>query len=228
MKQCVINVGMGGWFPTGTQRLKESFVEYGYTGDFLTWIDKDGWPQGLSHADCPYGFKAMAFMEARNMGYTHILWCDSSIWAMRSVVPLFDYIDHHGYLLWNSGWNCGEWCKDDALEPLGVIRDELFHMRQIQASVLGLNFRHQVANEFLSNWVDFAKDGVTFPGPWTNDNNEASTDPRVRGHRHDQLAASVIAHRLNMGMVDSPKFFIYWQEPPYDDETILLSRGGAF
>ena len=57
--------------------------------------------------------------------------------------------------------------------------------------------------------LELAVDNITFPGPHNNDNLLASKDRRVKGHRHDQTAMSVIAIRL--GMVN----WIYGGEGPW-------------
>jgi hypothetical protein len=56
-------------------------------------------------------------------------------------------------------------------------------------------------------WLDAAAYGISFRGippgrPWTDSRSNRdgllSSDPRVKGHRHDQTAASLIAYELNM------------------------------
>jgi hypothetical protein len=63
----------------------------------------------------------------------------------------------------------------------------------------------------LQQWKERARDGVTFPGPkwsgvfgWPR---TASQDPRVKGHRYDQTAASVIALKLGMDQWKSKSLF---------------------
>ena len=137
-----------------------------------------------------------------------MLWLDAGIRIRRSLDPLFESIQRRGYLFFPERHSVGEYCKDDALGPLGITREESFAIPSCWAAVMGLDFESPKAVEFLRQWKERAADGVTFPGPkWSGVNGwplTASKDPRVKGHRHDQTAASVIAHRLGMNEVGIP------------------------
>jgi len=48
----------------------------------------------------------------------------------------------------------------------------------------------------------------------------------VRGHRHDQTAASVIAWRLGFELTNPPNIFAYGRAgEAHDERTILLADG---
>ena len=69
------------------------------------------------------------------------------------------------------------------------------------ASVIGLNLALPAPKQFLADWHQLAREGI-FAGPkWSGVHGfplTASRDSRVRGHRHDQTAASVLALQLGM------------------------------
>ncbi|MEM8805109.1 MAG: hypothetical protein AAGF01_03565 [Cyanobacteria bacterium P01_G01_bin.38] len=96
----------------------------------------------------------------------------------------------------------GTYCKDEALETLRISRSESFELPSCWSCVLGLDLDHPRAAEFLQTWKEKAADRITFPGPkWSGAYGWpkiASQDPRGKGHRHDQTAASVIAYKLGM------------------------------
>jgi hypothetical protein len=51
-----------------------------------------------------------------------------------------------------------------------------------------------------------------------------SADPRVKGHRHDQTALSILAHRIGMDeLIDRPKFTAYLGSET--EETVLVNQG---
>lgn len=51
-----------------------------------------------------------------------------------------------------------------------------------------------------------------------------SSDPRVRGHRHDQTALSIIAHQIGMHeLIERPRFTAY--QGSETGETVLVNRG---
>jgi hypothetical protein len=87
---------------------------------------------------------------------------------------------------------------------------------------------------FLSEYLVLAQ-SQAFIGPITNSNfpgaqwsgNPAKCSPcgppDVRGHRHDQTAASVIAWRLGMKLSDTPEWFAYRGQET--DKTCLIADG---
>jgi len=210
---CVISLGVVGPRPPdhpipavknfgrGLERIRQDLVATGCPADFLAWENQ--YPAGSpTILNAPFAFKPFCFHEARLRGYDIILWLDSSIKIKRSPAPLFDRIQEDGYLMFKECHSVGEYCKDEALGPLEITRAEAFLMPSCRASVLGLNLTRNRSLEFLRCWKALASDGITFPGPkWSGVRGwpqTASADPRVKGHRHDQTAASVVARRLGM------------------------------
>jgi len=222
MKRAVVCYGVGAWHPRGVARLVKSLSDVGEAAEPATWTEH---PAGCpAHQDLPYAFKPWAMNYAMDMGFDQAIWVDASCWAIRPLWPLWQKITDDGYLLFLGGWTAGEWCTDAALEPLGVTREQALTIPAIHAGAIGLDFRNRMAREFLSEWMRLSLDGVTFPGPWSNKNNEASADPRVLGHRHDQTAASVLAARYGWTLTHCPWGFAFWTETPHA-ETIIVARG---
>ena len=198
MKRCVINYASGSWYPRGQVRLKASFLSHGYDGDFLLYDDtaEFGCPP---HSVMPYAFKSYLFQKAIEMGYQQIIWCDAAIYLYNelSLERIYRQLDTNGYMMALNGCNTGEWTSDAALPLLGIEREESFGIPHIMANSMGFDVDNERSMEFLRRYHKHAQDG-SFKGAWTNESNQASTDPRVKGHRHDQTAASVIAWRLGM------------------------------
>lgn len=198
MKRCVINFAFDKWYPKGQKRLKESFLSFGYDGDFILSSDESqfGCP---FHSDMPYAFKSYMFQEAIKQGYEQIIWCDAAIYLFNdlSLGRIYHQLDTDGYMLAMNAWNTGQWCSDAALPLLGITREQSFTIPHIMANVMGFDVRNERSREFLRQYHVHAQDG-SFKGEWVNKNHSVSTDDRVLGHRHDQTAASVIAWRLGM------------------------------
>ena len=133
------------------------------------------------------------------MGYETILWADASIYAINNLDLVFKYIEEKGYMFFANSY-IGHFSTDVCLQHFNITREEAFAMREIMGCCFGLNLRNKTVLEFLDNLYFMSTDGKTFVGPWNNDNNEVSVDQRVKGHRHDQTVASLLAHKL--GMVD--------------------------
>lgn len=223
---CVITLGINGPipnnhprvtfqdFPAGIARIRAGLEMYGFTGSILTW-EKD-FPIGSPTQQQAHGaFKPFCFYEAAEAGHNLVLWFDASIRIKQPIEPLFETIREKGYLICQEKHTVGEYCTDAALRTLEITREEALRMPSCRSGVLGLNLSNQRSSEFLSQWRDRALDGVTFPGPkwsgvlgWPR---TASDDPRVKGHRCDQTAASVIALKLGMNeWMDEESFSTYF------------------
>jgi hypothetical protein len=225
------------------------------------WMAWNHEPEGCPlHADVPYAMKAFALKESAATADL-LLWCDASILPIRSLEPLWERIERDGYWISRNGWTNYEWTADSAYPDLfpddfGEYLDEgtdLDRMRKLNrtiehvvATTFGLNVKHPKGKAFLDEYYRLASRTKAFCGPWWN---EAHPDcpghhegnPRfsrcgpsdVRGHRHDQTAASVIAWRLGMQLTSPPDIFAYSKRRPdgtlhlsdQDERTILLADG---
>ena len=197
-------------FSRGLARIREDLLKFNFKGDFISWDQH--YPEGSpTQQEAPGAFKPFCFHEVRQRGYQLVLWMDASIKIKQPLEPLFELIKRDGYLIFQEYHSVGEYCKDGALEPLGITREESFELPCCWACVLGLDLSNRRSVEFLRQWKEKASDGITFPGPkWSGVNGWpriASQDPRVHGHRHDQTAASVIALKLCMDAWKSNDLF---------------------
>ena len=187
-------------FPRGLDRIRERLAETRFPGDFLTW-DRE-YPIGSPrHEETRFAFKPFCFREARGRGYDLALWVDSSIVIELPLDPIFDVIESQGYYIVAENHSVGRFCRDEALEPLDITREESFTMPSAWGSVIGLSLRDARSVRFLDQWAALATDGISFVGPkWSGVRGfppTASSDPRVQGHR-SQSAMSVVALRLGM------------------------------
>lgn len=205
---CVVSVGVGGWYPRGIDRLEESLKRHSPEIPRLLWRDK--LPSGSPpHEHNTYAFKYWAMAEAAEK-YRYLLWLDASDWAVKPIEPLFEMIDDRQCLFCLDGWNCGQWTSDDALPLLGITREEAFTIPQLWSNHFGWDSTTATGIEIMREMRRFAKNRA-FHGPRTNHHGEASFDPRVLGHRHDQTVLSVIAHRMNLPTIpisESPVQFV--------------------
>lgn len=234
MKKCVINFAAGSWYPRGQERLRSSLLSNSFDGDGL-FFHHEGQIDAPLHGVCPYGFKPYALLHAVQLGYTHVLWADASVWAIRNIQPMFDHIDRHGWMFFLNTCT-GNWTSDACLEAFGVTRDESMNIPMLMGICMGFNMTHPTTERFLKIWLEHANNGKSFPGSWTNHHHEVSSDPRVYGHRHDQSAASIIAYQLGMNLIiPHETYFQYYQNPRstiFDgdmsmikDHTVMVAQG---
>lgn len=235
--RCVISLGIGkAIYKDCLERLKLSLIRTGFDGDFLFWNERlpDGSP---SQFEAPFAFKVHCFFVARDLGYEEILWMDSVCVALRSLTPVFALIRANGYVMFNNNYGqmMGQWCSDEALAANGLSRDEAMLIPEMPCSVLGLDLRSPLANQFLEGWHQIMSDGVTARGTrepvdnmedymaiFWNKNGRISSDPRVKGHRCDQPAAGIVAHRLGMTPYADLLRDIHFNGTKINRQTVVL------
>lgn len=227
MKHCIINFGKSAWYPRGQLRLLNSLKEVGYTGDVFAFSDESqiGAP---SHQESPYAFKPFALKYVQERGYDCVIWCDTSVWAIKPITPMFTEIATFGHMFFHNA-GAGYYSSDASLKSFGIDREESFKIDMLMGICMGWDLRTEKCKEFLKRWLEKAVDGVTFPGAWTNANYEVSNDPRVQGHRHDQTAATFIAHQLGMGLIIAHEtYFQYYEnkrQSIYDGDLSMIRPG---
>jgi hypothetical protein len=215
VKKCVVNyVTSTPWYPAGQARLVESLKEMGFDGDILTFDDTNF--KCPTHDDTPYGFKPYVMLEAKNRGYDLILWLDASFWAIRPIDSIFEIMERLGCAIQAGGELFGYWCSDIVLERLGITREQAFQIYISATGLLGLNMQDAKSVEYLRQWYDYAKEGITFRGAWRNVDHCVSKDDRVQGHRHDMIVGSFIIHQLKMPLQDCHTLFstVGWYKQP--------------
>jgi hypothetical protein len=199
-------------FSAGLERLGAGLERVGFDGAFEPW-QEGRYPSGCPpHLLVPFAFKPYCFAEARDGGAELVLWLDSTCLPVQSLDVLFDELERDGYLLFrNPTFILGEWASDLALERLGVARDDAMRMPEVNAAALGLDLRSEIGNVFLDRWLEEARAGIAFRGVHeplrgrndyeavkSNRRRRVSIDRRVRGHRHDQTVAGVLAAQLGL------------------------------
>jgi hypothetical protein len=202
---------------------------------------------GGSGPKVPYAFKAYALREAANRGGELLLWCDASILPIRSLEPLWERIERDGYWFSPNGYSNYEWTADSAYPdlfafeyahqwPPANVRAANRLIPHVVATAFGLNVRHPLGRAFLGEYYRLASETQAFCGPHWNTAYEGGypeNDRRVglcgpldvRGHRHDQTAASVIAWRLGMELAKPPVLFSYRGGETSD---IILVADGSY
>jgi len=192
--RCVVSFAKGYNFLRGLKRLEEKCKLLNI--DFFGFTE---YPTGCpDHQASPFAFKFFCIDEIRKKGYKKILWLDTSVIIKNNLDDIFNFIERDGYFFIQNWHTVGDYCHDKALKTLGITREQSFKVACMQGTNFGLNFNHDSSLKFLNEIIRLSLDGITFPGPYTNTNNIASKDNRVLGHRHDQIAMSIISLRLGM------------------------------
>ena len=190
---CIVSFGKGHNFERGLERLKNRCDELD-----IPFVGFNNYPDGCpTHQESPFAFKFFCIREVLKQGYKKILWLDTSVIIKGDISDIYDSITKKGYFFIHIH-DLGTYCHDKALKTLGITREESFKMNCLQGTNFGLNFEFDCVRKFFHDMMLLAVDGITFPGPHNNNEHKASKDHRVRGHRHDQTAMSVVSIRNGM------------------------------
>lgn len=193
-KAVIINAGIGNWYGLGSRRLEKSLNFVGWAGSTLIWADEYP-PNSFKHEDYPYYMKIAAFEEAIRQGYTHILWCDSSMWAVNNPVKLFDIISEQGYYFFSSGYNLAQSVNDTGLAAVGLSRDEAETLNEWASGLVGIRIDNPNGKKLYERWKELMDAGLS-RGSRLHDNQ--STDKRFLFHRQDQSCLSLAAWELGL------------------------------
>jgi len=174
------------------------------------------------HSEIPYFFKAEMMAEASNSAEI-VLWCDASVFATGAgnLDPLFEHVEHHGYLLPWSGWNNAEWCNDRSLAAFGFTRDQAVDQRHVMGAVYGFSTSHPIGKMLVEEHL---RHRDLFSGQHDNLAQSESTDSRCRGHRHDQSVLSLLAHFHRLEVYCPPPNWIHYGKDPSSLLNILSAR----
>lgn len=208
VKRCVVNVSTERYWP-GQKRLVKSLKTHTPDIDILT-FGSEAEVGAAKHKVNNYSFKPMAMLKAYEMGYRQILWLDASMNVIKDITGIFDLIDKDGYFFVDSGWPNSRWTNDRALEYFGTNDGEM-----LSSGILGVDLTNPQAYSFFDAWTQAMRDGI-FNGDWSN-------------HRHDQTAASIIAHKMGMKLQEANTFMVYGKEGNefIADKTLMLADGIA-
>lgn len=236
-KKVVVSFADGaGHYAKAMMRLELSLKQVGFNkeGEVFKGINDYGHIGSQYHkgsADAiPYAFKAHSIKKAIDEGADLLLWCDSVVYATKSIEPIFKHIEEHGYLLFdNIGYTIGDFTSDACLEKWGMTRTEAFESKMLMACVMGFDLRNETAKKFLEKYIEAASDGVSYPGSWTNENLQVSNDMRCKGHRHDQSLASILVKQMGLTITHAQATYFAYAEHkgkiPVADSVCLWSEG---
>jgi hypothetical protein len=164
------------------------------------------------HQEAPYAFKTYIIQEARDMGYTKILWADSSCVFLKDVETYWKLAEEVGVVLMdNPGCPEATWTADDCLEHMGCDPEFAKTFYEIDAFMMIFDFSSlsidpDTAKVFKTNtpvshilfekYFEHSRDGICLKGI------RGSTRPDFKAHRHDQSIMSYFAKLYNLHPVN--------------------------
>lgn len=228
MKKCVVSFADStGSYQKKMLRLEQSLKAINFDGDFLgfTSYEEIGCEP---HDEIPYKFKPYAIQKALDAGYESIIWCDSPIYAKKSIQPLFDYVYRYGCAFFdNIGYSLGDYTNDKTLKHFNITRAESWDIPMIMACCFAFNIDHYLYKHtyFFEHYKNLAND--LYPGAWDNLQLTESKDMRVKGHRHDQSVLSAIIYKEKLCPIKGQSTFFAYESHrkvmPIADSVCLFS-----
>lgn len=219
-KAVVICAGIGGWYPHGVRRLEKSLNFVGSPFDTLFYTEEiPGYP---GHGDFPYYFKIAAFEEAKKKGYRKILWVDSSFWAVRSPMQIFDHISELGFYMFRSGYNLAQSVNDRALNAVGLSRNDAVNAIEYASGCVGINLDNPDGLRLYNQWKTYMDMGLS---KGSRSHGGQSKDPRFLHHRQDQSALSLAMWQLGLSNNKDLDFISYFGGG-HNIERLIFFIGG--
>lgn len=184
-RRCIISLATkAGRYVDNLARLSNSLRENFTTGDFLGFIHEHSVGAPL-HINNPYAFKIYAFRKAIELGYTSVLWLDTSVYAVGNIDSIFDRIEEKGFVFQDAGHNLGDWCNSATLMYFNIPRQAAMNIPMVgNAGFLGIDLTKTDGKSFFSKWRESMEAGM-FQGSWDD-------------HRHDMSCSSAIVHQMGL------------------------------
>jgi len=257
-KRIVVNVATGPHYQKGQARLMEALSGLGESVSYFrellpAWPSHQDVPyafKACALADAAdKGFETLLWCDACILPIRDL----TPLWE--KIEAEGAWISENGYT--NAEWTADsaypdlfreEYIRHQLSGPRDVNRDTEFveKMRPVNrliphvvATAFGLSVNHRVGNAILVEYERLAKETKAFCGPWLNgevapahlggDTRCRPCGPaEVRGHRHDQTALSVLAHRNGVKLTRPPEWFAYGRADEANDPRTVLLADGAY
>lgn len=198
VKRCIVNLATNKHYLKGQKRLIDSldYTKCTYDCTIFNYSDTDT-VNSPKHEDNPYAFKIYAIDRLRSNGYNQILWLDASVYAVKNIEPVFDWLTEKGIFLEEAGHLCGTWAPQYVLDYFGITKDDAMQMPMFAAGYCGFDFTNPISIEFFAEWKESMLNGM-FKGNWQES-------------RHDMTCGSIIANKRGLLPLYSPggQFFAY-------------------
>jgi len=183
-----------GWYQQGQERLGESvnkFTDVSFFG-----FKSEAEIGSPLHKDNPYAFKIYSMQKAREQGYDVVIFMDASMYLVKPITPILEYIERVGYIMEEAGHYAGTWANANCLKYFNLSKEEAMKITMFSAGFIGLDFRKEISREFFARWKN-AMLGGAFIGNHID-------------HRHDMTCGSIIAqHQLGMEYSRGGYFLAY-------------------
>lgn len=158
-----------------------------------TWI-LNHYPDGVTpHETMPYLFKFDLIQQAIDLGYTEIMWADSTMRILKNPFTLLKKAKGGVVAFDNSGHPAWKFTTDVAAENLKDYYTNILRVKQTWGGCFLLNIKNPVAKQILAEIINQAYLGSF--------NHGSSVRDGFVSARHDQTVMSYIFHHYKIPLL---------------------------
>ena len=211
-ENCLVTLGIGLEYAKGVDRMKKLGIELKISCDFFGYTE---YPKEiLSHEQIPYGFKYFIIKQKLEEGYKRVIWLDSSVIFTDNLDWVWEHLELYDCMLIENCHDVGRFTSDKCLEYFKFHRKDAYKIKSLCGGLIGFS-KSKKSIELLNEMTRLALDGQIFQGHFSNENNEVSTNNKVKGHRHDQSVITLLSNKMNMKGILSNQIVLN-----YDDDKL--------
>ena len=212
----------------GEERLRQSLINVGFAGSYFSFKDYKS-IDSPSHSEIPYAFKPYAIKKVKDLGYDIVIWIDSAVYPTKKFDHFVKHIEENGHAFFdNIGFAIRDHTSDKCLEYFNMTDEESWKHPMIMACLMGFNFNNETTCKIFKEYYEAANEQA-YGGDWINNDLQVSTNPKVKGHRHDQSVMSIILAKKGIKPIHpNSTFFAYYGNPghePHAETVCFLSQG---
>ncbi|MBI2743858.1 MAG: hypothetical protein HYX48_08085 [Chlamydiales bacterium] len=146
--------------------LAKALEKTGFNGYF--YFRAGGFPnptgQEIQYAGVPYCFKIFTMLEAYQLGFSSVLWIDSTMLPLRNPDLLFQIIESHGAFLFEEDISQNNryilpFTRKVLQEQTGV---DVFHTTYVRTLVFGLKMDTELAQRLIRSYYELVSMGTPF------------------------------------------------------------------
>lgn len=207
---CFCSVAFGHDYIKTLDRLSESITETHPESKQLFF--RDCYPKNSKvHEDSLYGFKVHAVNEARALGYSKIVWVDSTIVVLKKLLHVFEHCNKYGILAVPDDNLLSNFCSNKALQYYGITREQAKELgiHFVGGSYYLFDFNVPLCVDVFNSWAEAEKNGIF----------GALREP-LQGHRHDETCLAL--SMLKCGSVPISRDIIGYNTG--NDDQIVVKR----
>ncbi len=215
MRDVLVNYITNGkydWYRARTQRMANSFIDNGFTGNIMLMTEENS-PEIPTHSEGNYMFKAFSLLEAYGQNHEVIIWSDCPMILKKPYKVLRDEIMKRNVFVPRAGrpdmcWSVGQWATDDCLKYFKITRDEAFKIPVAVSGFFAVNAKSDIGRKILFRFFANCTDKAVSVGPRYSGAKVTLDNKAYLGHRPDQVALSILCWQEKIPLVDG-----LWADP---------------